>query len=339
MKRTKIIISLFVFLSFMVSAALLAAPEEKVDKTFSKKDEIRFKLVLGDCHLKKSSDGRIHVHLVYSYEPDMSYEPRMEERRDTLYLEEKMHGNNPKGYSRWTVEVPDDIEIDFNSATGNLVVEGLNIEIDGSTGTGDIDLIQVDGKYDISTGTGNVELSQAKGEFELSSGTGNVNASDSEGEFELSSGTGNVNASDSEGEFELSSGTGNVKIKNCKGNFEASSGTNNVNAEGLTIDLDGEFSSGTSDVEVSFPDGTDFELRISSGTDDAILSMNGKQIKGYFEFTCHERRGRIVCPVKFDKEEEYKKNDETYLRKSFTQGKDVPKVYIKTGTGTARLKK
>jgi DUF4097 and DUF4098 domain-containing protein YvlB len=321
MKRTKIIITLFVFLSFMVSAALLAAPEEKVDKTFAKKDEIRIKLVLGDCNLKKSNDGRIHVHLVYSYEPDMSFEPRIEERGDTLYLEEKMHGNNPEGNSTWTVEVPDDIEIDFKSATGNLAVEGLKLEIDGSTGTGDIKLIRVEGKYDLSTGTGNIELSQVKGEYDLSSGTGDVEAYDSEGEFELSS------------------GTGNVKIKNCKGNFEASSGTGDVEAEGLTIEFDGEFSSGTGDAEVSFPDGTDFELRVSSGTDDAILNMNGKQVKGYFEFTCHARRGRIVCPVKFDKEEEYKQNDQTYYRKSFTQGKDVPKVYVKTGTGTARLKK
>ena len=303
MKRTKIIISLFVFLSFMVSVALLAAPEEKVDKTFGKKDEIRFKLVLGDCQLKKSSDGSIHVHLVYSYEPDMSFEPLIRERGGTLYLEEKMRGNNPKGYSTWTVEVPDDIEIEFKSATGSLTVEGLKIEIDGSTGTGDIELSQVKGEFDLSTGTGDVE------------------------------------AYDSEGEFELSSGTGNVKIKNCKGNFDASSGTGDVKAEGLTLELDGEFSSGTGDAEVSFPDGTDFELKVSSGTDDAILDMNGKQVKGYFEFTCHARRGRIVCPVKFDKEEEYKDNDQTYLRKSFTQGKDVPKVYVKTGTGSARLNK
>ena len=303
MKRTKIIISLFVFLSFMVSAALLAAPEEKVDKTFGKKDEIRFKLVLGDCQLKKSSDGRIHVHLVYSYEPEMSFEPRIEERGDRLYLEEKIRSNNPKGYSTWTVEVPDDIEIEFKSATGSLTVEGLKLEINGSTGTGDISLSQVKGEYDLSTGTGDVE------------------------------------AYDSEGEFELRSGTGSVKLKNCKGNFDASSGTGNVKAEGLTIEFDGEFSSGTGDAEVSYPDGTDFELKVSSGTDDAILDMNGKQVKGYFEFTCHARRGRIVCPVKFDKEEEYRDNDQTYLRKSFTQGKDVPKIYIKTGTGTARLNK
>jgi DUF4097 and DUF4098 domain-containing protein YvlB len=303
MKRTKIIISMFVFLGFVVSAALLAAPEEKLDKTFAKKDEIRFKLVLGDCQLKKSSDSRIHVHLVYSYEPDMSFEPRIEERGGRLYLEEKIRGNNPKGYSTWTVEVPDDIEIEYKSATGSLTVEGLKLEIDGSTGTGDIVLSQVKGEFDLSTGTGDVE------------------------------------ASDSEGEFDLSSGTGNVEFKNCKGNFDASSGTGDVMAEGLTIEFDGEFSSGTGDAEVSFPDGTDFELRVSSGTDDAILDMNGKQIRGYFEFTCQARRGRIICPVKFDKEEEYKQNDHTYLRKSFTQGKDVPKIYIKTGTGTAKLKK
>lgn len=303
MKRTKIIISLFVFLSFMVSAAVMAAPEEKIEKTFSKKDEIRFKLILGDCHLKKSSDGRIHVHLVYSYEPEMSYEPRIEERGDTLYLEEKMRGKNPKGYSTWTVEVPDDIEIEFKSATGSMAVEGVKLEIDGSTGTGDIKLSQVKGEYDVSTGTGDVE------------------------------------AYDSEGEFELSSGTGNVKIKNCKGNFDASSGTGNVKAEGLTIELDGDFSSGTGDSEVIFPDGTDFEMTVSSGTNDAILNMNGKQIKGYFEFTCHARKGRIVCPVKFDKEEELEENGQIYFRKSFTQGKDVPKIYIKTGTGNAKLNK
>ncbi len=303
MKRIKIIISLLIFLIFMVSAALMAAPEEKVEKTFGRKDEIRFKLVLGDCQLKKSSDGRIHVHLVYSYEPDMSYEPRMRERGDTIYLEEKMRGNNPRGYSTWTVEVPDDIEIEFKSATGDLAAEGVKLEVDGSTGTGNIELSQVKGEYDLSTGTGDVEVYE------------------------------------SQGTFDVSSGTGNVKIKNCKGNFDASSGTGDVEAEGLTIEYDGDFSSGTGDAEVSFPDGVDFELTVSSGTDDAILDMNGKQVKGYFEFTCHARRGRIVCPFKFDKEEELEENGQTYFRKSFTKGKDVPKIYIKTGTGKAKLNK
>ena len=94
------------------------------------------------------------------------------------------------------------------------------------------------------------------------------------GKYDLSTGTGYVDLIESQGDFDLSSGTGNVKIKNCEGDFDASSGTGNVSAEGLTIDYEGDFSSGTGDVEVEFPQGTDFELTVASGTDDAVLDMN-----------------------------------------------------------------
>ncbi len=106
----------------------------------------------------------------------------------------------------------------------------------------------------------------------------------------------------------------------------------------MTIEYEGEFSCGTGEVEVSFPKGEDFDLTVSSGTNDAVVDMKGQPIQGYFEFTAHARKGRIVCPVKFDKEEEFLKGDNKYLQKSFTKGKKSPRVYIKTGTGTARLK-
>jgi hypothetical protein len=319
MKKAKAVLASFLFISLMVSTAILAAPGEKMNKTFDKKETIRIKLVLGECRLEKSSDGRIHVNLEYAYEPEMSYEPRMEERGNTLYLEEKLRGKNPDGHSAWTVAVPGSTEIEFKSATGSLYIEGLDVEVDGSTGTGNIDLKNVKGKYDLSTGTGSVDLIGSKGDFDLSSGTGNVKISGSEGTFDTSS------------------GTGNVKIKDCKGDFDAGSGTGNVEAEGLTIEYEGNFSSGTGDAEVAFPEGTNFELTVASGTDDAILDMNGRPIEGYFEFKCHAKRGHIVSPVRFDKEEEYEENDQKYLIKSFTQGKDTPKVYIKTGTGAAKL--
>ena len=79
MKKSKAILVSLIFLSLLMSTVLFAVPEEKIEKTFDKKDEVRFKLILGDCQLKKSSDGRIHVHLVYSYEPEMSYIPKLEE--------------------------------------------------------------------------------------------------------------------------------------------------------------------------------------------------------------------------------------------------------------------
>jgi hypothetical protein len=321
MKKTKTLITTAVFFGLMASLSLTTNAEEEIQKTFDRKKEIRFKLSLGDIRLKKSSDDRIHVHLVYSYEKQDRFEPTLDEKATYLYLRERYHGKNPRGYSKWTVAVPDETKIKFSTGTGDLYVDGLNIEIDGSTGTGEI------------------EINNAKGEFDVSTGTGNLYISHSEGEFDVSSGTGNVYADESQGEFELSSGTGKVEIKNCKGNFEVRSGTGDVNAHGLTLEQEGTFSSGTEDVQVAFPEGDFIVLVVSSSTDTASLDMRGKSLDGHFEFTCHARKGRIISPVKFDSEEEYWEGDDKYYRKSFTKGKSKRKIFISTGTGTAQLKK
>jgi hypothetical protein len=302
MRITKIVILAILFFILFLSMNLLAAPEKEIQKTFPQKEEIRLKFALGDCRIEKSSDNQIHVHLVYSYEDSEAFEPRLEERARTLYLEEKFHRNNPQGYSRWTVAVPDNTEISFNSGTGNLMISGSNAKIEGNTGTGDIQ------------------------------------ADNAKGKFKLNSGTGSVDVRGSEGEFKLNSGTGRVKVEDSKGNFKANSGTGDVEAHGLTIEFEGDFNSGTGDVEVSFPKGEDFDLNASSGTGDAVVDMQGNPIQGYFEFSAQAKRGRIVSPVKFDKEEEYMEGDHKYLMKSFTKGKKSPRVYIKTGTGTAKLK-
>ena len=92
-------------------------------------------------------------------------------------------------------------------------------------------------------------------------------------------------------------------------------------------------------VEVISPKGSGFDLTVSSGTNDAIVDMDGNSFEGYFEFSAQKRRGRIDSPEKFDKEEEYEQGDQIYLRKSFTKGNSITRFYIKTGTGNAKLKK
>jgi DUF4097 and DUF4098 domain-containing protein YvlB len=300
MKRTKTTF-LFVFVlmaAFTVKA--FAEADQTVQKTFDKSKEVRFKLVLGECQIQPSADGKIHVNLVYSYSKG-DFEPILEERNRYLLLQEKFHENNPKGYSRWTVAVPEGVELDFESATGDLTVGGMTLTMKGSTGTGDLNIEKVKGDLRLSTGTGRVDVL------------------------------------DSEGDFQVSSGTGRVSVRNFNGNIEASSGTGNVDAADITLKDKGEFSSGTGDAEVVFPGGGNFNLTVSSGTGDASVKMNGRPIQGFFEFTCQAKRGRIVSPEKFDKEEEFTENDTKHLLKSFTRGKDSPKVYIKTGTGRAEL--
>jgi hypothetical protein len=273
MKTSKLIVPLLIVLVFSFSYSLLAYGKGEIQKTYDAKEKVKIELVLGSCEVKNSTDGKIYVHLVHSYDDDR-FKPRFKEKMNTLYLEEKFYGNNPRGYSKWTLAIPEDTEIDFQSATGDLYIEATLNEIEGNSGTGDIEINNCRSKFDLNTGTGTIEVNN------------------------------------SQGDFDLNSGTGKVTIENSRGDFKANSGT-----------------------------GDDFDLSINSGTGDVLLDMQGSKIVGYFEFSAHHRKGRIVCPLDFDEEEEYWQGDSKYIRKSFNKEKETPRFFVSTGTGRAELKR
>ena len=302
--RNRVFLGTILILGLGFSLSLFGQAPEIINKTFPAKKEVRFKLALGDANITRSTDGKIHVRLEYTYDKDR-FEAKFIEKERSLILEEKFRGhNNHGGKGIWNVvSIPDGVEIEFNSGTGGLTLEGVDLEVDGNSGTG------------------NIVVQKAKGEFKLNSGTGRVEATGSTGDFDLNS------------------GTGRVVIEDCKGDFQANSGTGNVEASNLTIETSGDFNSGTGDAEVTNPMGADYDLNVSSGTGDAVLDLAGKPVQGWFEFTCHARRGKIVCPEKFDTEDKYEEGDQTYLRKRFMRGKNSPKYTISTGTGRAELKR
>jgi len=293
------LLTVFIFLMIFISSiSLFSQGKKEIEKSFDAKEQVKIKLVLGDCLIKASPDDKIHVQLVYSYNDDY-FEAKFREKSKSITIQEKFYGQTGGGFSKWMISVPQKTEVEFESATGDLNLEGVNGIFDGNSGTGNIEVL------------------------------------DSKGEFELNSGTGSVIVERSEGEFELNSGTGRVKIEDCIGEFDANSGTDRVRAHNITIETEGEFNSGTGDVEVFRPQGKDFDLSVSSGTNDATVIMDGLPIEGFFEFTASARSGDIDCPIDFDTEEE--SGDE--VRKSFTRGKKSPRYYISTGTGTAELKR
>ena len=299
MRKSYSIIAVSLFILLTMSSSVFA--QKEIKKVFEKQDKIKMKLALGSLIINKSTDDKIHVFLEYTYD-DNSFEAVFIEKKRYLLIEEKLYGSNPRGYSKWKLEVPKGIKIDFNTATGDFTAEGINIEIDGNTGTGDIELIKSVGTYKLNTGTGEIMVKLSEGEFKLNTGTGKVN------------------------------------IEASKGSFNANTGTGDVEAEDITILDDASFNSGTGAVLVKAPKGDDFILTINSGTNDAILDMAGQNLQGYFELTANKRRGRIKSSVKFDNEEEYGNGDGTIIRKSLTRGEKSPEYYISTGTGKAELR-
>jgi hypothetical protein len=302
MKKYNFLTAFTTLVLIILTTLLFAGPDQKINKTFEAKEKIKIKLELGSCTLTPSPDGKIHVEVKHSYNENQ-FEAKFKERSNSLIIEEDLHGKDLNGTSEWYIKIPDGGEVDFNTGTGDLFVKKVNTEVEGNTGTGEIEADGCDGKFELNSGTGSVEFNNSKGKFDLNSGTGKV------------------------------------KIENCTGNFQANSGTGSVLAVNITIDDEGEFNSGTGDVEVVRPSGKDFDLSINSGTNDALLDMDGTDIQGYFEFRASTRRGSIRAPFDFDKEDEYSNGDSSYMVKSFTRGKDTPRFYISTGTGRAEMKK
>ena len=319
MKRVLGILVLTVLVCTMSTTAF-SKKTKVIEKTFERVESLEIETILGDCTIKKGSGNSIEIRVEYTYDDD-NFEVRFKERNGTLLVEEDLDGENVKGESRWLIVVPEGIEIEFESATGELKASGLS------------------GELEANSGTGSMVISDFKGELDVNSGTGDVTLSDADGEFKLNSGTGDVTVMNASGSIDANSGTGNVEIAKSKGDFDVNSGTGNVEASDLLVKEFGEFSSGTGKAEIDLPDGEEYELEISSGTGKAILDCGGADLDAYVEMSARKRDGKISSSFDFEDEEEYERNDDTYIRKWFTKGDGSRKIEIRTGTGRAKISK
>jgi hypothetical protein len=299
MKKYTYRASTAMFLIIFLFTSGLAQKVKTIEKSFSDVKKLTADLVLGSCEITKSSNQSVNIKVEYTYDTE-DYEVNIDQWDNRVTVEENFYDNNPKGESKWYIELPDNIDLRFESATGNLHLENLQVILDANSGTG------------------NITIEKAGGEFELNSGTGNLLLKNSSGEFDLNS------------------GTGSVKITSCSGGFKANSGTGDVKAIDITIEKESDFNSGTGDADIELAAGPKDDFQVNSGTGDALVDYQNIELKGSFLFTCNESSGRIVCPVKFDNESYERRGGQYLEKKSFKKG-DGPRVKISTGTGTAEL--
>lgn len=134
-------------------------------------------------------------------------------------------------------------------------------------------------------------------------------------------------------------GSGGANITDARGSFSINSGSGNVTVSEATIAGGSTFNAGSGDIRLTLAASADHDLTFSTGSGKAVLNYYGNTIKGEFEFTAREDRGKIVSPFSFDDETTFTQSGRTYMRKAFTRDKNNPKVTISTGTGTAELKR
>jgi DUF4097 and DUF4098 domain-containing protein YvlB len=321
----------FILLAFLFSSAIA---QKVVDKKFKATETVSISTVSGNCIVKKGGDDEIKVHLTYTFDDDcFSY--KFKEKAGKLEISEKFSGRSCRGESNWEITVPENTEVLFNTASGNAEINAGST-VDVNTASGDVK-INVGDNIKINTASGDISLSNLRGNTKINSASGDIRIVSSKGNLKVNTASGKVKAENLSGDVKINTASGNIELEKSAAVFSANTASGDIDANNIVINEASVFSSASGDVLLSLGKSTAFDLTLSSASGNSTLDHNGNSLNGYYEFTARVKKGRIVSPIKFDKEEIVEKHGKKYDVKSFTKGKSAPVIKIKTATGTAKL--
>lgn len=297
----------------------MSLAQQKVEKSFDGISSIRLNTASGDCNIQKGSGAQVNVLAEFTYDPE-DFEVKMEKDGSRLVLEEKFHASSMRGESKWSLKVPDGLDIDFNSGSGKLELSDLKVEMKYNSGSGDATVQNVNGELNFNSGSGDFEFNEVEGEIKANSGSGNHRLNSVNALVKANTGSGDVELDRSAGEFKLNTGSGDVEAGN------------------ITLTENGNFNTGSGDVEVSLQASLDHDINVNSGSGDAVLDFNGHKIEGNIVMKAKKRGGDIRAPFEFDQVEEIEENGDIYIKKTKRIGNKDIDIYIGTGTGSAVLR-
>lgn len=159
----------------IISVNAYSGKKDEVFKTFNDIDRIVINTTSGDCIVNKGEGKEVSLEVINAFRPRDSFEPKIRERGGTLRLTEELFGSN-SGNSTWTLTVPDGIEIEFSTASGELTINDLDGFFAATTASGDIEIENCSGLFEFSTASGDIVVDDCKGEFLLSTASGSVDA-------------------------------------------------------------------------------------------------------------------------------------------------------------------
>ncbi|CAE7465134.1 macB [Symbiodinium microadriaticum] len=228
--------------------------------------DIEFSVGSGDANFQKSGSDNVSVKMEHTYNQD--YNPTVEKRGSTLVIKEERRQGSYRGSSTWTLEIPDGLEVRFN------------------TGSGDISIEDLDGDWNFNSGSGDFTLEDVKGELSINTGSGNVYAN-------------NVN-----GYLSFNTGSGDVEVTGAVGRLSANTGSGNIRANAITLQAKSSFNTGSGNSAVSFAQSPDYDVSVNTGSGDATVEFRGNDMEGLLVMEVNKRNGKIEAPFAFDSTEE-----------------------------------
>ncbi len=303
-------------------AAMLVAQAQEVSKTFSGIKKINLSTSSGDVIVAKGGTNDVQVKVTFTYDTD-EYQPILEQSGSTLTLKEDFNKRSVSGKSTWQLTVPDGLELQSSSGSGDFEASDVKVTISANTGSGDYTWKNVSGDSKINTGSGDIKIDAYQG---------NIN---------INTGSGDITVAKTNGDVRANAGSGNISLATIKGGVSANSGSGNIKAQELALTGKGSFNSGSGDVLLVLSAPIAYNLSVNSGSGDAVLDCKGTKLEGKLIMTASKRNGEIKAPFAFDKTEELDDDgrDNVKIRKTVQLGSSNVEIKISTGSGTAEVKK
>lgn len=312
-------------LLFFLASLSWATAQEKIERTFSGVQVVKLTTSSGNGFIKRSNTDEIKVTVEFTYDED-DYEPTFEKRGDVLEIEEEFRRSRwTKGYAEWTLEIPNGLELDFRTGSGNIEVRGVNLELN------------------TNTGSGNIEIDELNGELKASTGSGNITLSDIQGDMKANTGSGSIRMENAEGAAKFNTGSGNIRVRQTHGELSFNTGSGNIDVEAASIMGSSSFNTGSGNAKLELDAALDHDLSISTGSGDAILDFNGQPISGEFVLKANDEDD-IRAPFDFDRAYEedrgsgWRGRNKAYVKEAKVGNKNI-QIRISTGSGKAEVRK
>jgi len=307
-------------IAMLTFTASLVDAQQKIEKSFEGIDDITLNLASGDCIFEKGSSSMIKVTLEYTYDNE-NFTPKFEQKGSRLIIEEKFKNGHNEGWSKWSLQIPDGMEIDVNSGSGDITASDLKMELKSNSGSGDIIFSNMTGETSVNTGSGEVEVDGFEGNFSVNTGSGDIRLDVSKGKI-------NINA-----------GSGDIRLTGSNADFSVNTGSGDISARDVVIAGNSSFNSGSGDSEIILSGELNYNLSVNSGSGDAVVDFNGQEINGFVTMKANKRNGEIIAPFEFDKVEEEDNGNQTTVKKTVKLGNKDIEIHVGTGSGKAVIKK
>jgi hypothetical protein len=289
---------------------------QQIDQTFSGIDKIEISTGSSDCIVHKGSGNDVNVKLVH--DRGENFKPTVRQSGSKLVISENSQGKD-QGKATWTLSIPNGLELDFNTGSGDFEASNLELELSLNAGSGDF------------------TLHNLKGEIESNAGSGDLEVDTFSGKLQSNVGSGDLEVENADGDLALNAGSGDIQLSKINAEIDANVGSGDIGADQVILAGKSKFNSGSGDVQVSLNESLKHDISVNSGSGDATLDFNGSKIDGMVTMTANKRNGKISAPFAFDKEEEIDHGGDTTIKKTARVGTSAVEIKVGTGSGEASI--